>query len=300
MSAQEYLARNERYEFWSVSTLHLGALTFVTLNTILLWQRGEANFIIGALYLLTFVHMGFCISRNKFSGSRKTTWVLLVLALAISEGIRFLGYIFPVDQLSASLTSTPDIGHYIGKFMQNMALMGVNLSDLGALIFLIILGLNMMAYFKINNKGEGTLERVVVLVILLTFAVLLGSALFGGHDGAATTALTQANDTPPAQWYLLPFYSALKAIPDQTGGVILLCIMLVIPVFAIFIGTPKAKGRRLFLRILMVLALTSFAGLGVLGAQPINNNTMIASQVLIAIYLSYFVIGTFLTPRPEN
>lgn len=297
MSAQQNTVSYERYDFWSVSTLHLCALTFVALNAALAWLRGETDFIIGALYLLTFVHMGFCIARNNFSGSRKTTWILLVLALLVSEAIRFSGYLIPASQLSSGITTAPTVGPYIGKFIQNMTLIGLNLSDLGALIFLLILGASMTSYFKINSHGEGTLERIVVLGILLMFALLLGNLLF---SGAETSATATGNDPVLPQWYLLPFYSALRAIPNEIGGIIMLCIMLVIPVFAIFIGTPKAKGRRLFMRILMGLALASFVGLGVLGAQSVNNNMMIASQVLIAIYFSYFIIGTILTPRPEN
>ncbi|WP_026479838.1 hypothetical protein [Ahrensia sp. 13_GOM-1096m] len=297
MSAQQNTVSYERYDFWSVSTLHLCALTFVALNAALAWLRGETDFIIGALYLLTFVHMGFCIARNNFSGSRKTTWILLVLALLVSESIRFSGYLIPASQLTSGITTAPTVGPYIGKFIQNMTLIGLNLSDLGALIFLLILGASMTAYFKINSHGEGTLERIVVLGILLMFALLLGSVLFSGADTSATAG---GNDPALPQWYLLPFYSALRAIPNEVGGIIMLCIMLIIPIAAIFIGTPKAKGRRLFMRILMGLALASFVGLGVLGAQSVNNNMMIASQVLIAIYFSYFIIGTILTPRPEN
>lgn len=294
MSAQINSARHERYELWSVSTLHLCALTFVAINALLAWVRAEPDFVIGAIYLLTFVHMAFCIARNNFCGARKATWILLVLALLVSEAARFSGYIIPVGQMSFSFGADGVFAPYIAKFLQNMALIGVNLSDLGALIFLFILGINISTYFTINKNGEGTLERLVVLGIILMFVVFLGSELFGG-----TQAVNASADPVIPPWYLLPFYSALRAIPDQTSGLILLFIMLAVPVLAIFIGKPKAKGRRLFLRILMVLALASFVGLGVLGAHSAENSTLVASQVLVAIYLSYFIIGTILTPRPE-
>ncbi|MEM8540867.1 MAG: hypothetical protein AAGF25_07915 [Pseudomonadota bacterium] len=127
-------------------------------------------------------------------------------------------------------------------------------------------------------------------------AIIAATTLFDGVQ------LAQASDTAVApngvlEWYLLPFFSALRAVPDNSSGMIAMIGMLVAPILAIFITQTAPGFKRWFVRLLLLLCFVGFWGLGYYGGQAADSEVLMRSQILLACYFAYFLIAPFLTSK---
>jgi ubiquinol-cytochrome c reductase cytochrome b subunit len=114
--------------------------------------------------------------------------------------------------------------------------------------------------------------------------------------------------TPPhivPEWYFLPFYAILRAIPNKLMGVIALFSSIVVLAFLPWLDTSKVRSARfrpLYKQFFWVLVVTCI-GLGYLGSQPAEGIYVIVARILTAYYFLHFlvilpVLGYFETPKP--
>jgi ubiquinol-cytochrome c reductase cytochrome b subunit len=119
----------------------------------------------------------------------------------------------------------------------------------------------------------------------------------------ANPAVTPAHIVP--EWYYLPFYAILRAVPDKLGGVLLMFAAIIVPAFLPWIDTSKVKSmtyRPIAKQLFWIFAIACIA-LGYLGAMPVEGGYVIASRLFTAIYFGYFValflVGFFEKPKPQ-
>jgi ubiquinol-cytochrome c reductase cytochrome b subunit len=94
------------------------------------------------------------------------------------------------------------------------------------------------------------------------------------------------------EWYFLPFYAILRAIPDKALGVVALLLSIVILVFLPFIHTTYIRSS-LFKPLYKVLCFSFLAVvilLGFLGAKPIEAPYLSLAQYATIAYFSFFFI----------
>jgi ubiquinol-cytochrome c reductase cytochrome b subunit len=114
--------------------------------------------------------------------------------------------------------------------------------------------------------------------------------------------------TPPhivPEWYLLPFYAILRAIPHKLGGVVAMFAAIAVLAFLPWLDTSKvrsAKFRPLYRQFFWILAICCI-GLGYLGAKPPEGGYVLAARVLTAYYFLHFLVilpllGFIEKPRP--
>jgi ubiquinol-cytochrome c reductase cytochrome b subunit len=119
----------------------------------------------------------------------------------------------------------------------------------------------------------------------------------------ANPAVTPTHIVP--EWYFLPFYAILRAIPDKLGGVIAMFGAVAIIAFLPWLDTSRIRSstyRPLAKQFFWVFVVTCI-GLGYLGAMPAEGGYVIASRILTAIYFAYFLIilpllGLLENPKP--
>lgn len=144
---------------------------------------------------------------------------------------------------------------------------------------------------------------MVVFMILFAWFVFYQPNFMGHADNyiPANPASTPAHIVP--EWYFLPFYAILRAIPDKLGGVMAMGAAIVVLAFLPWIDTSKVKsmsyrpiGRQLFWAFVVVCI-----GLGYLGAMPAEGGYVIASQIFTVLYFGFFValfvVGLFERPK---
>jgi quinol-cytochrome oxidoreductase complex cytochrome b subunit len=107
------------------------------------------------------------------------------------------------------------------------------------------------------------------------------------------------------EWYYLPFYAVLRAIPSKLGGVMMLLASIVVLAFLPWLDTSKVRSatyRPLYRQFFWIFALVC-VGLGWLGSQPAEGGYVYAARILTAWYFIHFLIilpllGFFERPKP--
>ena len=153
----------------------------------------------------------------------------------------------------------------------------------------------------------------IVVFLLVFFAIVFYSPLFGGYFleyanfMPANTLVTPAHIAPP--WYMAPFYSILRAVPDKLAGVILaggaVAILFILP----WLDRSKVRSIRYrgrWTKIFLTLFTISFMMLGTLGVQSLTPTNIWLSRFFTVCYYAFFILMPFYTkyektkPMPER
>jgi quinol-cytochrome oxidoreductase complex cytochrome b subunit len=107
----------------------------------------------------------------------------------------------------------------------------------------------------------------------------------------------QANPlvTPPhivPEWYFLPFYAILRAIPDKLIGVIALASSIVILFFVPWLDTSKVRSTRYrpIYRWFFWAFVATCLVLGYLGSQPPEGAYLILGRIFTFYYFAFFLL----------
>jgi len=114
--------------------------------------------------------------------------------------------------------------------------------------------------------------------------------------------------TPPhivPEWYFLPYYAILRAIPDKLLGVIAMFSSILLLCFAPWLDTSRvrsAKYRPVF-KWFLVLFIISVIALGYLGSKPPEGTYVFWARIFTAYYFAFFlivmpIVGVMETPSP--
>jgi ubiquinol-cytochrome c reductase cytochrome b subunit len=107
------------------------------------------------------------------------------------------------------------------------------------------------------------------------------------------------------EWYFLPFYAILRAIPSKLGGVIAMFSAIAVLVFVPWLDTSRvrsAKYRPLYKWFFWLLVIACL-GLGYLGAKPPEGAYVTWSRIFTIYYFAHFllvlpILGLIETPKP--
>ena len=142
---------------------------------------------------------------------------------------------------------------------------------------------------------------VVFLTIYAFFVFYMGNYM--GHPDnfiRANPVVTPAHIVP--EWYFLPFYAVLRAIPDKLGGVIAMFgAIMVVAVLPWLDRNPIRSLRyrpkaRFFFWLFVIVAML----LGFLGAKPAEGWYVTASRILTAYWFIYFLVIVPLLSKMET
>jgi len=128
-------------------------------------------------------------------------------------------------------------------------------------------------------------------LLLLATAVFFFPNAMGHPDNyiPANAMQTPAHIVP--EWYFLPFYAILRAVPDKLGGVLLMfgaiAVLFILPWLD---RSPVRSARfRPFFRVFFWLFFVNAIALGYLGGKPAEGIYVILSRVATAWYFLHFL-----------
>ncbi|WP_454655918.1 cytochrome b [Bosea beijingensis] len=290
-------------------------------------------------FIAVYVHIFRGLYYGSYKAPREVLWILGVVIFLLMMATAFMGYVLPWGQMSFwgatvitnLFSALPVIGetivtflwggysvdnptlnrffslHYLLPFM----IFGVVVLHIWALH---VVGQNNPTGVEVKNVAKDTVPftpyatvkdifGMVVFMILFAWFVFYQPNFMGHADNyiPANPASTPAHIVP--EWYFLPFYAILRAIPDKLGGVLAMGAAIVVLAFLPWIDTSKVKsmsyrpiGRQLFWAFVVVCI-----GLGYLGAMPAEGGYVIASQIFTVLYFGFFValfvVGLFERPK---
>jgi len=150
------------------------------------------------------------------------------------------------------------------------------------------------------------------LVIIIMFLILFSAVVFfapemGGyfleHANFEPADSLQTPEHIAPVWYFTPFYAMLRAVPSKLGGVLLMGLAILLPIFLPWLDKCKVKSiryRGLTFKIALALFTISFIVLGYLGLQPATGVFTLLARVFSAIYIAFFVFMPFYTKHEKT
>jgi ubiquinol-cytochrome c reductase cytochrome b subunit len=157
-------------------------------------------------------------------------------------------------------------------------------------------------------------DLVAIIVFLMLFmAVVFFAPEMGGYFlehanfDPANTVVTPEHIAPV--WYFTPFYAILRAVPDKLGGVVLMIVAVMLPLFLPWLDRAKVKSIRYrgwIYKLALTLFAISFLVLGWLGTQPASGAYVLMARIAAVVYFGFFLLMPFYTkldktkPVPER
>ncbi len=150
------------------------------------------------------------------------------------------------------------------------------------------------------------------LVIIIVFLILFSAVVFfapemGGyfleHANFEPADSLQTPEHIAPVWYFTPFYAMLRAVPSKLGGVLLMGLAILLPIFLPWLDKCRVKSiryRGVTFKIALALFTISFIALGYLGLQPATGVFTLLARGFSAIYIAFFVFMPFYTKHEKT
>ena len=291
-------------------------------------------------FIAVYIHIFRGLYYGSYKAPREVVWILGVVIFLLMMATGFMGYVLPWGQMSfwgatviTNLFSAfPVIGDPIvtllwGGFSVDNPTLNRFFSLHYLLPFMLVgvVALHIWAFHVVgNNNPTGvevkdsndtvpftpyyTVKDIFAIVVFLVFFAWMMFMVpnFMGHPDnyiPADPLVTPPHIVP--EWYFLPFYAILRAIPDKLGGVLAMfgaiAVLFVLP----WLDTSKVRSMnyrplgRQFFWIFVVVCI----GLGYLGGKPAEGGYILWARIFTVYYFAYFlvilpVLGFIEKPKP--
>jgi len=291
-------------------------------------------------FIVVYIHIFRGLYYGSYKAPRELLWILGVVIFLLMMATAFMGYVLPWGQMSFwgatvitnLFSAIPFVGESIVTFLWGgFSVDNPTLNRFFSLHYLmpfliagvVVLHIVALHRFGSNNpigidaKGPQDtipfhpyytikdLFGVAVFLLLLAGAVFFFPNAMGHPDNyiPANPMQTPAHIVP--EWYFLPFYAILRAVPDKLGGVLLMfSAILVLFVLPWLDRSPVRSARfRPVFRIFFWLLFIDCIALGYLGGMPAEGIYVVLSRVATAWYFLHFLailplLSMFETTKP--
>ena len=308
------------------------------------WLIRNIHAVGGSMFFLAvFIHIFRGLYYGSYKAPREVLWILGVIIYLVMMATAFMGYSLVWGQMSfwavtviTNLFSSLDgviagLGTRIVQWLWGgYAVSGATLNRFYALHYLLpfviaglvalhiwalhVVGQNNPTGLDIKAKSDSVpmapfavmkdLFALSVFVLLFAWFVFFAPDYLGHADN-----YIEANPlaTPPhivPEWYFLPFYAILRAIPSKLGGVIAMFAAIAILVFVPWLDTSRVRStkyRPLYRWFFWLFVITCVA-LGYLGSKPAEGVYVMWARVFTFYYFAHFllvmpIVGIIETPR---
>src|SRR5262245_3510403 len=278
-------------------------------------------------FLAAYIHMFRAMYYGSYKEPREVLWLLGVLLLLLMIVTGFLGYVLPWGQMSfwaaTVITNLFSAIPWVGEPIVNWLWGGYAVGNptlnrfysLHYLLPFVIAGVVVLHLWGLHVVGQNnptgiepqsekdTLAFTPYATIKDAFGLTLFLLLFGwfvfyvpnfmGHSDnyiPANPAVTPTHIVP--EWYYLPFYAILRAVPNKLLGVIALAASMLVLAFLPWLDTSRIRSgrfrplfRQFFWAFVAVCVL-----LGWLGSKPAEGWYVIAARILTIYYFAHFLV----------
>jgi ubiquinol-cytochrome c reductase cytochrome b subunit len=278
-------------------------------------------------FIAVYIHIFRGMYYGSYKAPREVLWMIGVLIYLVMMATAFMGYVLPWGQMSFwgakvitnLFSAIPFFGESITTWLWGgYAVDNPTLNRFFSLHYLLpfvlagLVGLHIWAlHVPGNNNPTGvsvkssqdTLpfhpyytmkDAFAIVVFLIVFALFVFySPNYLGHAinyEEANPLSTPAHIVP--EWYYLPFYAILRAVPDKLGGVILMFGSILILFLLPWLDTSRVRSgtyRPIFKQFFWIFVLVCI-GLGYLGSKPPEGWYVTFSRLLTFWYFFHFLV----------
>jgi ubiquinol-cytochrome c reductase cytochrome b subunit len=284
-----------------------------------------ASFFFFAVYMHIFRGLYY----GSYKAPREVLWILGVIIYLLMMATAFMGYVLPWGMMSFAgatvitnlFTAIPLVGVAISHWLWGGYAVGdPTLNRFFALHYLLpfmivgVVGLHVWAlHVAGQNNPDGvevknverdtvaftpyaTIKDVfglsVFLIVYAWFTFFIPLYLLDPDNSTiANPLVTPAHIVP--EWYLLPFYAILRAIPNKLVGVIALFMAIALLAFLPWLDTSpvkSAKYRPLY-RFFFWIFVVCCVGLGYLGSQEVSDQSTLLARILALGYFGFLLVA---------
>jgi ubiquinol-cytochrome c reductase cytochrome b/c1 subunit len=291
-------------------------------------------------FLAVYIHIFRGMYYGSYKEPREVLWILGVIIYLLMMATGFMGYVLPWGQMSFwaatvitnLFSAIPLVGDPIVTWLWGGYAVGNptlnRFFSLHYLLPFVIAGVVVLHIWALHVVGQNnptgiepkTAKDTVAFTPYATvkdsffmacFCLLFAWFVFyipnflGHADNyiPANPAVTPTHIVP--EWYYLPFYAILRAIPNKLLGVCALFGSILIWAFIPWLDTSRVRSARyrpLFKQFFWLWVI-GFVLLGWLGSKPPEGLYVILARILTIYYFAYFIIvlpllGIFEKTRP--
>ena len=288
-------------------------------------------------FIVVYIHIWRGLYYGSYKKPRELLWMLGVTIFLLMMATAFMGYVLPWGQMSfwgaTVITNLFSAIPLVGESIVTWLWGGFSVDNptlnrffslhylmpfvIFGVVFLHVAALHITGSnnpLGIEPKGpQDTLpfhpyytakDSVGMVVYFAVFAILVFffPNMLGHPDNyiPANPLVTPAHIVP--EWYFLPFYAILRAVPDKLGGVLLMfgsiAILFVLP----WLDTSPVRSMRFrpLARIFLLIWLVAFFVLLYCGGKPAEEPYVTISRIATAYYFLYFLVILPLLGRLER
>ncbi|WP_422377722.1 cytochrome b [Roseibium sp.] len=291
-------------------------------------------------FIAVYIHIFRGLYYGSYKAPREISWILGVIIFLIMMGTAFMGYVLPWGQMSFwgatvitnLFSAIPLVGETIVTWLWGgFAVDNPTLNRFFSLHYLLpfmIFGVVLLHVWAFHTTGNNNptgvqpktkqdtvpfhpyytvkdLFAIIVFMVLFSWFAFYLPNYLGHADNyiEANPLVTPAHIVP--EWYFLPFYAILRAVPDKLGGVVLMFGAIAVLFILPWLDTSKVRSgayRPLFKQFFWIFAAVCVA-LGYLGAMPAEGIYVTLSRIFTAYYFAHFLIilpmlGFLEKPKP--
>ena len=291
-------------------------------------------------FIAVYIHLFRGLYYGSYKSPRELLWWMGIIILLLMMASAFMGYVLPWGQMSFwgatvitnLFSAIPGVGETIVRWLWGgFAVDNPTLNRFYSLHYLlpfvifgvVFLHLWALHHRKSNNplgidiKGpQDTIPfhpyyTVKDVLGLAVFGILFSLVLFFAPNALgevdnyikADPLVTPEHIVP--EWYFLPFYAILRAIPHKLLGVIAMFGSILVLFILPWLDTSRVRSAtfRPVYKLLFWVFVVDCIVLGYIGANPPQGAFLIWGRICTAIYFLFFIpvlplVGWFERPKP--
>jgi ubiquinol-cytochrome c reductase cytochrome b/c1 subunit len=291
-------------------------------------------------FAIVYIHLFRGLYYGSYKEPRQFLWILGVIILILMIATAFMGYVLPWGQMSYwaatvitnLFSAIPLIGQSIVTFLWGGFTVGdptlhrfYALHYLLPFIIIAVVGLHLIALHRFGSNNplgidaKGPQDTIpfhpyytikdlfglaVFLLIYAFFVFYAPNSLLSPDNYIPANPMQTPNHIVP-EWYLLPYYAILRAVPNKLLGVIMAFGSLFILFFVPWLDRSPVRSARFrpVYKWVFWLLVIDVVALGWVGANPPEGIVVTVGQIATFYYFLHMLIllpliGKLERPRP--
>ena len=278
-------------------------------------------------FIIVYIHIARGLYYGSYNEPRYILWVSGVVLFILMMATAFMGYVLPWGQMSFwgatvitnLFSAIPEVGTSIvqllwGGFAVDNPTLNRFFSLHFTLPFLIagVAGLHLVLLHEFGSNNPLGINTVIekisffsyfwikdfysLLILVLIFGIFVVNLpnTLGHPDNyiEAQPLVTPTHIVP--EWYFLPFYAILRAIPDKLSGVISMFWSIVILLFLPWFDSSPIRSNffKPFMLYCFIFFILIMLTLGWLGQEVVDYPFLQFSTIISFLYFVYFIVLT--------